>query len=67
YNPFNHKEMYDDRVQLFADYLPAGVHTFTYMARATSYGKFQMPSTRAEGMYEPEVFGQTSSRVIIVE
>lgn len=67
YNPFNHKEMYDDRVQLFADYLPAGVHTFTYMARVTSYGKFQMPSTRVEGMYEPEVFGQTSSRVIIVE
>ncbi len=66
-NPFRHTEMYDDRVLLFADYLPAGVHTFNYLVRVTSFGNFQMPSTRAEGMYEPEVFGQTSSRQIKVE
>jgi uncharacterized protein YfaS (alpha-2-macroglobulin family) len=30
----------------------------------TSFGDFQMPSTRAEGMYEPEVFGQTGSTVV---
>ncbi len=65
-NPFNHTEMHDDRALLFADYLPAGVHTFTYLARVTSFGTFSMPSTRAEGMYEPEVFGQTSSQVITV-
>jgi len=23
-----------------------------------------MPATRAEGMYEPEVFGQTASKVV---
>jgi uncharacterized protein YfaS (alpha-2-macroglobulin family) len=66
-NPFRHTEMYDDRVLLFADYLPAGVHTFNYLVRVTSFGDFQMPSTRAEGMYEPEVFGQTSSRRVKVE
>jgi hypothetical protein len=65
-NPFNHRELHDDRALLFADYLPAGVHTFTYLARVTSYGTFSMPSTRGEGMYEPEVFGQTSSRIITV-
>jgi uncharacterized protein YfaS (alpha-2-macroglobulin family) len=42
------------------------VHTFTYLARVTSFGTFAMPSTRAEGMYEPEVFGQTSSQVITI-
>ena len=42
FNPFDHKEMKDDRVLLFADYLPAGIHSFTYLARATSYGTFQM-------------------------
>lgn len=66
-NPFRHREMYDDRALFFADYLPPGVHTVTYLVRATSYGDFAMPATRAEGMYEPEVFGQTASRVIKVE
>jgi uncharacterized protein YfaS (alpha-2-macroglobulin family) len=64
FNPFNHPEFKDDRVLLFADFLPAGVHTYTYVARATSFGTFAMPATRAEGMYEPEVFGRTSSRTI---
>jgi uncharacterized protein YfaS (alpha-2-macroglobulin family) len=67
WNPFNHVEQKDDRVLVFADYLPAGVHAFTYLARATSFGSFGMPSTRAEGMYEPEVFGQTSSKVIVIK
>jgi len=60
-NPFRHRELYDDRALFFADYLPANVHTLTYLVRATSYGRFSMPSTRIEGMYEPEVFGQTGS------
>ncbi|MEO8167520.1 MAG: hypothetical protein ABI623_04675, partial [bacterium] len=58
---FNHSELKDDRVLIFADELSAGVHTFTYLARATTFGKFEMPATYTEMMYEPEVFGQTSS------
>ncbi|MEK7251374.1 MAG: alpha-2-macroglobulin family protein, partial [Bacteroidota bacterium] len=60
---FNHHELRDDRVLLFADELEAGVHTFSYLARATTFGKFEMPATYAEMMYEPEVFGQTGSVV----
>ena len=67
WNPFRHREMYDDKALFFADYLPAGVHTLTYLVRATSYGTFQAPATRAEGMYEPEVFGQTSSKMLRVQ
>ncbi len=67
YNPFRHRELYDDKALFFADYLPAGVYTLTYLVRATSYGTFQAPATRAEGMYEPEVFGQTSSKLIRVQ
>jgi alpha-2-macroglobulin len=58
---FNHTETYDDRVSLFADYLPAGIHTYTYLVRALHAGTYVMPSTRAECMYEPEVFGCTQS------
>jgi uncharacterized protein YfaS (alpha-2-macroglobulin family) len=67
YNPFRHREMYDDKALFFADYLPAGTYILTYLVRATSYGTFQAPATRAEGMYEPEVFGQTSSKLIRVQ
>ncbi|HEY6951019.1 MAG TPA: hypothetical protein VI758_01360, partial [Bacteroidota bacterium] len=67
WNPFRHREMYDDRALFFADYLPAGSYTLTYLVRATSYGTFEAPATRAEGMYEPEIFGQTSSRLIRVQ
>jgi len=67
WNPFRHREMYDDHALFFADYLPAGSYVLTYFVRVTSYGTFQAPATRAEGMYEPEVFGQTSSKVIRVQ
>ncbi|MGQ9852420.1 MAG: alpha-2-macroglobulin family protein [Candidatus Oleimicrobiaceae bacterium] len=61
---FNHVELHDDRVLVFADYLRAGVHTYTYLARATTVGDFGMPPTVAVQMYEPEVFGrQAGARV----
>ncbi|HOI45468.1 MAG TPA: hypothetical protein PLX50_07640, partial [Candidatus Aminicenantes bacterium] len=63
---FNHVEMRDDRVLLFADSLNAGVHTHRYLVRALTYGTFHVPGTRAEQMYNPEVFGlgpETSVRI----
>jgi uncharacterized protein YfaS (alpha-2-macroglobulin family) len=61
---FHHVEKYDDRVLLFADYFTPGAHSYTYLVQATRSGSYRMPATRAEGMYEPEVFGQTASRVV---
>ncbi len=55
---FNHIEMHDDRVLLFADSLSPGIHTHTYLARALSFGTFQTPGTKVEEMYSPEVFGR---------
>ncbi len=63
---FNHKEFRDDKVMLFADQLDAGVHTFTYLARARTPGKFTLPASHVEMMYEPEVFGRTSDGKIEV-
>jgi uncharacterized protein YfaS (alpha-2-macroglobulin family) len=57
---FNHRELRDDRVLLFADSLPAGVHTHRYLARALSWGDFLSPGTKAEAMYAPEVFGRSA-------
>jgi uncharacterized protein YfaS (alpha-2-macroglobulin family) len=64
---FDHVERHDDRVQLFATRLAEGVHTFTYVARATTAGTFQAGPARAEEMYEPEVFGRTPSATIEVK
>jgi uncharacterized protein YfaS (alpha-2-macroglobulin family) len=64
---FNHVEKYDDRVLLFSDSFSPGVHSYTYLIQVTRTGSYQMPATRAEGMYEPEVFGQTASKVVDVK
>ena len=61
---FHHVEKYDDRVLLFADFFTPGAHSYTYLVQATRSGSYRMPATRAEGMYEPEVFGQTGSKVV---
>lgn len=67
WSPFNHTELKDDRVALFADQLSAGVYTHTYVARATTKGTFQVPPARAFEMYEPENFGRTGSLVVVVQ
>ncbi len=65
---FDHSDLRDDRMLLFADMLPAGVYTYAYTARATTIGDFLLPPVKAEAMYEPERFGHSSSsRVKVVE
>lgn len=64
---FNHTEIRDDRVLLFADYLLRGEHTYTYVARATTPGTFVHPPARAEAMYQPEVNGRTATGRLVVQ
>jgi hypothetical protein len=59
WTPFNHVELRDDRVLLFADWLPAGLHTYSLAVRATTPGEFLMAPARGEEMYAPEVFGRS--------
>ncbi len=61
---FDHVEKHDDRVLLFATWLPAGEHVYKYQARATTPGNFTLPSTHGEEMYTPEVFGRFQGGVI---
>ncbi|MCS7211473.1 MAG: MG2 domain-containing protein [Chloroherpetonaceae bacterium] len=64
---FDFIELRDDRVTLFAERLRAGIHTYTYYARATTYGSFVMPPSYGEEMYAPEVYGRTgTSRLKVV-
>ncbi|HEV8434036.1 MAG TPA: MG2 domain-containing protein, partial [Thermoanaerobaculia bacterium] len=64
---WDHVERHDDRVDLFATRLGEGNHEFTYMLRATTAGTFITAPLHAEEMYEPEVFGRTSTDVVEVK
>lgn len=60
------REVRDDRVLFFVDHLPAGMFRYRYLARATTFGRYVLPPTRAEEMYQPEVFGRTAAGVVEV-
>ena len=64
---FDHLEMRDERVAAFADSLPAGVYEYTYLARATTPGRFLVPPARAEEMYAPELFGRSATAHVRIE
>jgi uncharacterized protein YfaS (alpha-2-macroglobulin family) len=68
YGPwYEHQNMRDERVEAFASQLWEGVHTYSYVARATTPGNFVVAPPKAEEMYMPETFGRGGSDRMIVE
>jgi len=47
-----------DSYRAYYEYLPTGVTTIEYTVRLNSVGTFQLPPTRMEAMYQPDVFGE---------
>ena len=66
WNWYSRSEMRDDKVVLFADYLPAGTYEYTYTFRATLPGEYQVIPTTAHEFYFPEVFGRGDGRLFTV-
>ncbi len=64
---YEHQNMRDERAEAFTSFLWDGVYEYTYIARATTPGKFVVPPAKAEEMYSPEVFGRSGSDWVIVE
>ncbi|HUD53501.1 alpha-2-macroglobulin family protein [Parvibaculum sp.] len=54
---FYHRELRFDSVRFYSDYLDAGNYHLTYAAQAIATGEFQRRATKAEEMYDPDVFG----------
>jgi uncharacterized protein YfaS (alpha-2-macroglobulin family) len=68
YGPwYEHQNLRDERVEAFASLLWEGVHEYTYVARATTPGRFIVPPPKAEEMYMPETFGRGGSDRVVVE
>jgi uncharacterized protein YfaS (alpha-2-macroglobulin family) len=67
WSPFTHVERRDSRVVIFADHLPPGVHTASFVARATTPGTFLLKPAAGQLMYEPEVFGRSEGGTFQVD
>lgn len=63
---FNHTEQRDDRVNVFADWLPKGTHTHSYLVRATTHGSFLAPAAFAHAMYSPQIAGRSDAHEMVV-
>lgn len=59
---FSHSEVRDDKVVLFATYLPKGTYEYTYYVRASVPGEYNVRPVLAYQMYFPEVYGHSEGR-----
>ncbi|MEJ7625127.1 MAG: alpha-2-macroglobulin family protein [Pyrinomonadaceae bacterium] len=64
---FEHQNFRDERAEAFSSLLWEGVYQYTYVARATTPGRFVAPPAKAEEMYAPETFGRTGTDFVAVE
>ncbi len=62
-----HDNLRDERAEAFSTTLWPGEHTYSYVARATTPGRFVVPPTKAEEMYFPETFGRSGTDRVVVE
>jgi hypothetical protein len=62
---WNRVELRDDRMALFATWLPGGkARVYTYLARATTSGTFYALPLQAYAMYKPDIIGRTAGTVV---
>ncbi len=63
---YSHKELHDEKVVLFADYVRAGSYEHTYAFRAVLPGEYQVIPTFANEAYFPEVFGRGEGELFTI-
>jgi uncharacterized protein YfaS (alpha-2-macroglobulin family) len=66
WNWYSRSELRDEKVVLFADYLPKGSYLYSYTMRATLPGEFHVIPTTASEMYFPEVYGRGDGQLLKV-
>ena len=50
----------------YYDYVPKGTFEVEYTIRLNQSGTFQLPATRVEPLYEPEMFGESPNAPFVV-
>jgi uncharacterized protein YfaS (alpha-2-macroglobulin family) len=66
WNWYSRTELRDEKVVLFADYLPRGTYEYSYTMRAVTAGDFHVIPTLAWQFYFPEVFGRSEGRMLYI-
>jgi hypothetical protein len=64
---FDHQNLRDHQAEAFASIISGGEYDYSYLAKATTPGVYNVAPTKAEEMYSPETFGRGSSDKVIVE
>lgn len=67
WNPFDHRELRDERGVFFAQALQPGVYQVRYLLRATLPGEYQVLPATASEMYFPEVWGRTGGATFSIQ
>lgn len=63
----NRSEVHLDEMRYFFDRFPQGRGEAEFLIRAVRPGVYPLPPASAECMYEPEVFGRDSGRLVYIE
>ena len=66
YNP-PRKEILDNEVQYFFDRFQKGKKELEFYFRAVRSGIYPTPPAQAECMYQPEIFGRTEGKLVIID
>ncbi len=61
-----HTDIRDEKVTLFADYLPSGTYEYTFLVRAGLPGEYRVLPAQGEEMYFPEVWGRSAGAVFTI-
>jgi len=64
---FSNSDLRDEKVVLFADYLPKGTYEYVYTIHASLPGIYQVIPTYASEFYFPEVFGRGDGTVFTIK
>ena len=64
---FDYSQIYDDRMAVFANYMPSGEYSYSYFVQTNLPGKYSYPSLWASAMYDPAVFGRNATQEIEIK
>ncbi|MGC9358573.1 MAG: hypothetical protein ACP5GX_11930, partial [Anaerolineae bacterium] len=67
WDPFDHRELRDERALFFARTLAPGNYQVQYRLRAVTPGEYRVLPATASEMYFPEVWGRTAGTLFNVE
>lgn len=64
---FRHVELRDEKVALFADWLPAGIYIYRYRVRAVTPGTYQVIPPTGQEVYFADVYARGAGSVFVVK